>query len=343
MAQTAAHCYQHQPWRSERVLPVPERTPATAWPLWAKRGLLDRGKLPPALARLSTLDRDDPDQGSFAKVFSRAPALLAMALRAYGNWLYKTGGTLHELRHTILAAQRRFMNLKPLSGVAWEIVSRWEYLEPPAHRVPIPEPVLKALVALAWMTGYFDFAGVTLLSFYGLGRIGEVLNSDRADLLLPEEDLWDQGEDVYLRLRSSKTATRGRSRVQHLKISDRHAVDLISKAFRGTDHGARLFAKTPSAYRYRWNKFLQLLSIDSELRLTPGGLRGGGAVHCYRLGLSVADIQWRMRLKHQATLEFYLQEVGALSALNHLGDTSSRKIRAVAATYPFVSAVAANQ
>ena len=33
-------------------------------------------------------------------------------------------------------------------------------------------------------------------------------------------------------------------------------------------------------------------------------------------GISIADIQWRMRLKHQATLEYYLQEVGAITALN---------------------------
>ena len=71
------------------------------------------------------------------EVFSRAPALLAMALRAYGNWLYKNGGTLHELRHAILAAQRKFLQLKPLCGIVWELVSRWEYLEPPVHRVPI--------------------------------------------------------------------------------------------------------------------------------------------------------------------------------------------------------------
>ncbi|CAE7801360.1 unnamed protein product [Symbiodinium sp. CCMP2592] len=80
-------------------------------------------------------------------VFARAPALLAMALRAYGNWLFKSGKSIHELRHTLLGAQRNFAGVKPWIGRAWELVSRWENVEPVEHRVPLPEPVLKALVA----------------------------------------------------------------------------------------------------------------------------------------------------------------------------------------------------
>lgn len=280
---------------------------------------------------------------SLSEVFSRSPALLAMALRSYGNWLYKTGGTLHELRHAILAGQRQYIGLKPFSSLVWELVSRWEHLEPPAHRVPIPEPLLKALVALAWLTGHRDFAGVALLAFYGLGRIGEVLSTTRSDLLLPKEDLWDQGPHAFLRLRASKTATRGRGKVQHLKIDDEVAVQLVSAAFRHLEPEQKLYSKTPSAFRYRWNKLLELLTVDPALRLTPGGLRGGGAVWCYRAGVGISDIQWRMRLKHQSTLEYYLQEVGAITALNALGDVASRKIRAASATFPFVAAGAANQ
>ena len=197
-----------------------------------------------------------------SEVFSRAPALLAMALRAYGNWLYKTGGTLHELRHAILAAQRQYLHLKPLSSIVWELVSRWEHLEPPAHRVPIPEPISQAIVALAWCTGFRAFAGVTLLAFYGLGRIGEVLATTRADLLLPGADLWDQGDDVFLRLGSSKTSTRGRGRVQHLKITDRAAIRLIVAAFQDVDPERPLFPKTASAYRYRWNKLLSYFVVS---------------------------------------------------------------------------------
>ena len=108
-----------------------------------------------------------------------------MAVRAYGNWLYSSGGSLHNLRHTLLAAQRQFLGLRAFSGIVWELVTRWEHAEPPKHRTPIPEPVLKAIVALAWLSSQVAFAGVTSLAFSGLGRIGEVITCTRSDLLLP--------------------------------------------------------------------------------------------------------------------------------------------------------------
>ena len=182
-------------------------------------------------------------------------------------------------------------------------------------RIPIPLPILQAIVALAWFSGNQAFAGVTLLAYFGMGRIGEVLATSRSDLLLPADDFWGQCEHAYLRLGSSKTSTRARGRVQHLKVDDLQAVACISQAFSALPSASKLFPLTPSAYRYRWNKFLGLLAIDTQLRLIPGGLRGGGAVWAYRGGMSIADIQWRMRLKHQAMLEYYLQEVGAITAL----------------------------
>ena len=53
--------------------------------------------------------------------------------------------------------------------------------------------------------------------------------------------------------------------------------------------------------------------------------------------MSIADIQWRMRLKHQAMLEYYLQEVGAITALASLDDASTRKVKAASALYPYIA------
>ena len=263
-------------------------------------------------------------------LFSRSAPLLAMALRAYGNWLYCSGGSLYSLRHTLLAAQRMYVELRPYSRLVWELISRWERAEPPQHRTPVPEPVLKAIVSYAWMSGFRSFAGVTLLAYYGLGRIGEVIQCRRSDLLLPSDDLWDQGSAAFLRLGSSKTATRGRPRVQHLKIVDETAVLLLTQVFSALPRSQPLFSQSPAAYRYRWNKVLKALNLEVELRLTPGGLRGGGAVEAYRRGLPVSEIQWRMRLKHLHTLEFYLQELGAVSALASLNSVAASRVRAAA-------------
>ena len=121
-----------------------------------------------------------------------------------------------------------------------------------------------------------------------------------------------------------------------MKITDARAVSLLEKLYGQRPGGYRLFPQTPSAYRYRWNKLLETLSVPPEARLTPGGLRGGGAVQSYRSGVAITEIQWRMRLRHLQTLEFYLQEVGAASALASLSQTCASKVRTAGNFYEFL-------
>ena len=61
----------------------------------------------------------------------------------------------------------------------------------------------------------------------------------------------------------------------------------------------------------------------------------------YHRGLPVSDIHWRLRLKHMATLEHYLQEVAALTALNEATEDAKSYIRAALQILPFLVATAA--
>ncbi len=137
-------------------------------------------------------------------------------------------------------------------------------------------------------------------------------------------------------MKRSKTSYRQAARVQHLKVTDSVAVKLIESIYWNFASDAFLFYGSPSVYRQRWNTVLSLLHVDTELRITPGGLRGGGAINEYRKGASIADIQWRMRLKNVVTLESYVQEVAALSVMTSLTDISVRKIRAASKFFHFL-------
>ena len=95
----------------------------------------------------------------------------------------------------------------------------------PNHRTPVPESLLKAMASVALLWGY-RWAGATLLAYYGIGRMGEVLKCRRHHLLLAS-DLVDPSAAVFLKLDYSKTAARGRPRVQHLRIDHREAALLI--------------------------------------------------------------------------------------------------------------------
>ena len=172
------------------------------------------------------------------------------------------------------------------------------------------------------MFGWYDWCGVTLLAFFGFGRLGEVIRCRRFDLILPCDTFDDSHPAVYLQLRFFKSLFRQGSRVQHMKIQDPVAVKLISAIFGELGPDDRLFEGTADQYRRRWNFLLQIFDIPPSIRLTPGGLRGGAAVRAYLDGVSIPQICWLMRLRNIATLEFCLQEVGSLTIFSMLSASS---------------------
>ena len=50
----------------------------------------------------------------------------------------------------------------------------------------------------------------------------------------------------------------------------------------------------------------------------------------------MADIQWRMRLQHQQTLGFYLQEVAALNSILDAGEDARLLLFSAAKVFPFL-------
>ena len=68
--------------------------------------------------------------------FCSVPDLLAELVECFGLDLYSRGGSLYLLRHLITAIQRWNPNFRPHLGRCWQLVCRWESLEPITHRVP---------------------------------------------------------------------------------------------------------------------------------------------------------------------------------------------------------------
>ncbi|CAE7837935.1 ttn-1, partial [Symbiodinium necroappetens] len=197
-------------------------------------------------------------------------------------------GTKHTFRYTLVGAQRELPLLKGSLAPAWEMLSRWEAVEPVVHRTPLPEPLLKAMVTLSWRKGFRR--ACSLLASYGMARVREVLKSRHEHLMLPADMFYNVGA-VFLRLEASKTSLIGRPKVQHIRVDDEDAIALIVIAFGGL------------------------------------GLRGGGSVAAYHRGGAITDIQWKLPLKHRGTFEHYLQEVAAVAALDSASEDSKLLIR----------------
>jgi len=189
------------------------------------------------------------------------------------------------------------------------------------------------------MHGWKRWCGVLVLAYYGVARVGEILLCRRRDLLLPGDLLEsDNLGCAYLLLRRSKTMHRQAARIQHLRIDRPEAVALLSKIFEWCDKYEQLYDGSAGVFRKRWNYILKKLMIPEGLHVTPGGLRGGGAVACYRAGMAISDLVWRMRVKQVSTLESYLQEVSALSVLTELSPQSRSSIRSATCFFRFLAA-----
>ena len=266
-------------------------------------------------------------------LFTAVPSFLVTALSIYGNLEFGRGGVLSDFRHLLLSCQRWLPSVRALIAPCWDLVSKWEMAEPVEHRVPIPEGLVKAMVAVAWQLKWHAWAGVTLLAFYGAGRVGEILKCSRADLVFPSDLMEKEQTSLFLQLRFFKSFGRQPARIQHMKITDATAIHILSLVFERLPASLQLYPSSPSVYRRRWDAILELCMIPTKLRLTPGGLRGGAAVMLYRRGEPVSNILWRLRLRSQTTLESYLQEMAANAVFTALRPEVRQRLYAFDSIY----------
>ena len=263
---------------------------------------------------------------TFGNIVDRCPKLRLWFLRAFGNWMYQNGEAMYLFRHLVVHLQQTFPGERSLLAPAWDLLTRWEIVLPVQHRPPLPRIVLDAMLAVSLSWGWHRFAGITALAFHGAMRIGEPLRCFRADLVLPSE-AYLQEQVCFLGVRAPKPGRRGRGKVQHSKISDAATVDFVTWLFEHLDPSAALYPSSAGTYRRRWDKVAEALEIPVSSQLTPGSLRGGGAVHLYHSGIQVTDLLWRLRLRHVATLESYLQETAAAGVFAALPEVSKNNVK----------------
>ena len=82
----------------------------------------------------------------------------------FGDLMFQERRAFRNYRHLWLAAQRWKPLVRPYMQPAWELVSRCELQEPVTHRVPIPEPLVRAMVVTAWLHGWYAWAAAISVS-----------------------------------------------------------------------------------------------------------------------------------------------------------------------------------
>ncbi len=255
-----------------------------------------------------------------------SPELLSLLLKEYGYHQYASGMSLFSYRHLVVFVQKNLPLVKLHLGGCWDTITKWELAEPTVHRVPIPFVLVRAILSVGLLWRWTCFSCIVAMAFFGIARPGEPLKATREDLVLPSDRLDGQSSLAFLRIRNPKTRKRGKGVVQHLSIEEPGVVKLLEKTYSSFAEGAALCPMSSSSFRRRWDAILEYLQIPSRLEITPGGLRGGGCVHAFNCGTDLPRLMWKMRIKHQGTLESYLQEVVAATVLNSLSPQSRQHV-----------------
>ena len=280
--------------------------------------------------------RSEIREANLNNLFDIVPAFLGQSLRCYGDILFQQYGALSNYRHLVLACQRWKPAARPYLFQAWELVRRWENQEPVSHRTPLPEGIAKAFLVQAWLYQWTEWVGVTLIAFYGAGRIGEIIRCRRGDLILPSDTLGEYCDAAFLQLRTFKSKTRQRAKVQHMKVSNSLAVKLLTMIYKDYPQANYIFTGSAHQYRRRWDFLVKAFGLPLRVKLTPGGIRGGAAVAAYRSGRPISEILWMMRLKNIATLEAYLQETGTMAVLSSIDENTRRRLKAASCLFEFL-------
>ena len=265
----------------------------------------------------------------------RSPGLVTLVLQKYGRVLYAEGHAIYEFRHLLVLAQQKMPLIKPSISAAWQLLTKWESLQPLVHRLPLPEILYKAMVSVASMWGWRRWCATLVMVYEGIGRVGEAMRALRRDLVLPSDNFDTEHLVAYMKVTQPKTRRRGRGKVQHLRIENEAAVAYLEQVFARLHPACKLYPLSAAAFRSRWDKVLDALSVPRSDRPTPTAVRGGGAILAYRRGEPIGNIMWRMRISHQATLEAYLQETVADSLLVRWSDQCRDRIRTAAVFFPY--------
>lgn len=150
-------------------------------------------------------------------------------------------------------------------------------------------------------------------------RIGEIVNADRADLILPS-DVDFSISYMLLKIREPKT----RFRAARHQAGKCESPDLIQVAILGLGRLKRhekLWPHSSSTLRNRLSKVLKTLHLPSEPTDVPKAIslasfRPGGATWLITVTESAELVQRRGRWASWATMNIYLQEVAASTYLN---------------------------
>ncbi|OLP74955.1 hypothetical protein AK812_SmicGene45344, partial [Symbiodinium microadriaticum] len=218
----------------------------------------------------------------------------ALALRAFGLYLYSSGQPRYLLVYAITSVQDSHPQFRSQLAPAWQVDRKWQQAEPGECRPVISQPIVQASVALALCWGWHDWACLTLIGFLCMLHPAEMLCLTRQDLVFPEDAL-SPDPVAYVHIRSPKTHRFARR--QHSRLEDPLVLRMLQALYLDLPLASRLFRGSMHTYRRQWNSVMSRLGVPhrlSERGATPGVLRGSGATFLYLETEDLPLVAWNV-------------------------------------------------
>ena len=257
----------------------------------------------------------------------------------FGRSLYYAGRPYGMFSETINSVTSKRGSLRRSLGLAWDLAFSWVADEPASHHPAMPKSVLLAITGLAMLWTWTSEAGLFLLAWCGLLRIGEVLNAKRRDLILPPDGA--PGFDCVL-LRITTPKTRGRTaRHQSARVDQSDVVEYLTTVFGKFHPDQPLWPLSSSTLRKRLNMLQTALGLPTtksheSCPFDLGSFRPGGATHMLQQFEDSELVRRRGRWVSNKVLEIYLQEVSTATFHTRLSVSSRVKVEKLASSFTVI-------
>ena len=262
-----------------------------------------------------------------------ASEAIAEALVSYGHALFKAGFPYYKYSETINAVVGLKPSLRKNISYAWDLAFAWMSEEPHVHHRALPKGILLALLSLALAWGWVDEAALFALSWCGLLRIGEAVNAERRDLVLPHNAA-PGTLFALLAIRSPKT--RGRAaRHQSVRIDPPDVIQLLTLAFDGRAPHEKLWCSSTETLRRRLRALLARLQLFEGPKplFDLSSFRPGGATWMLQTTENSELVRRRGRWMSSRVMDIYLQQVVATTFLPSLAPELRAALEALAANF----------
>ena len=194
-----------------------------------------------------------------------SPLLMSQALRGFIQYCWQGRAPVYIATQAILAVVDLREDWRRSLDGAWRLIKIWKRRVPTESRLVMPPALMRAVLAVALVRGWFAWAGVTMMGFFGLLHPKNMLALQRGDLVFPEDQFGAWVTDLFIHVREPKT-----KRVVHLQhacVSEPTVIRFLYVVFGASNSTDRLWPSSDKKYRQMWDSILMHLGVMPAVRL----------------------------------------------------------------------------